>query len=68
MCRHEAAEALGALADKGSIEIMKAMRNNKDEPEVVRETCDIAVDRMLWENSSDGDSEKLRQRLELETA
>lgn len=61
MCRHEAAEALGALGDKSSVEIMKSMRDDENEPIVVRETCDIAVDRILWEYSDEKATEKLRK-------
>jgi hypothetical protein len=32
MCRHEAAEALGAPGDAGSIDIMRAMSDDLDEP------------------------------------
>ena len=46
MCRHEAAEALAALGDKGSLELLKELRDDVKEPDVVRETCDIAVDRI----------------------
>ena len=62
MCRHEAAEALGALGDILSVELMKQLRDNEDEPEVVRETCDIAVDRIIWENSEARTKEKLKAR------
>ena len=62
MCRHEAAEALGALGDVGSLEIMEAMKDDKDEPTVVRETCDIAIDRIRWETSDQRKSERLKQR------
>lgn len=62
MCRHEAAEALGALGHVGSLDILKAMRDDKNEPDVIRETCDIAVDRILWENSEERKSEKLKKR------
>ncbi|RMZ87309.1 hypothetical protein DV736_g5463, partial [Chaetothyriales sp. CBS 134916] len=51
MCRHEAAEALGALGDESSVELMKKMRDDAAEPVVVRETCDIAVDRIQWAHS-----------------
>ncbi|KAL9113072.1 MAG: hypothetical protein Q9227_002684 [Pyrenula ochraceoflavens] len=61
MCRHEAAEALGALGDTGSVEIMKALQKDDKEPIVLRETCEIAVDRILWTNSSEKVAEKLRQ-------
>ena len=62
MCRHEAAEALGALGDVDSIEILRQLRDSKEEVEVVRETCEIAVARIEWENSEQGKAEKLRQR------
>ncbi|PLB39714.1 deoxyhypusine monooxygenase [Aspergillus candidus] len=60
MCRHEAAEALGALGYESSLEILKALRDNANELEVVRETCDIAVDRILWENSEEKKAEQLK--------
>ncbi|CRG90597.1 deoxyhypusine monooxygenase [Talaromyces islandicus] len=60
MCRHEAAEALGALGYPGSLQILKTLRDDQNELEVVRETCDIAVDRILWETSKDGQQEKLK--------
>lgn len=62
MCRHEAAEALGALGDSGSLDILKALRDDPNEPDVVRETAEIAVDRVLWEESEQGKAEKLRTR------
>lgn len=61
MCRHEAAEALGAIGDMGSLELLRELRDMKEEVEVVRETCEIAVARIEWENS-EGKREKLRQR------
>jgi len=60
MCRHEAAEALGALADVGSIDIMEQMKDDEKEPVAVRETCDIAVDRIRWAHSDARTSEKLK--------
>ena len=62
MCRHEAAEALGALGDKGSLHLLKELRDDKEEPDVVRETCDIAVDRIEWEYGRQREQEKLKQR------
>jgi deoxyhypusine monooxygenase len=62
MCRHEAAEALGALGDVDSIEILRQLRDSKEEVDVVRETCEIAVARIEWENSGQGKAEKLRER------
>lgn len=62
MCRHEAAEALGALGDAGSLDVLKELRDDKNESDVIRETCDIAVDRILWENSQERKAEKLKPR------
>ena len=63
MCRHEAAEALGALGDLDSLDILRSLRDDEAEVEVVRETCDIAVERIEWENSEQRKREILRQRL-----
>ncbi|KAJ0417014.1 Deoxyhypusine hydroxylase [Aspergillus carlsbadensis] len=60
MCRHEAAEALGALGYESSLELLKELRDDKDEVDVVRETCDIAVDRILWEQSEARKAETLK--------
>jgi deoxyhypusine monooxygenase len=65
MCRHEAAEALGALGDMSSVDLMKQLRDNENESTVVRETCDIAVDRIIWENSKARAEEKLKQRYDV---
>lgn len=62
MCRHEAAEALGAIGDVGSLDILRALRDAGDEPVVVKETCEISVARIEWENSAERKAEKLRQR------
>lgn len=59
MCRHEAAEALGALCDQNSLETLRRMKNDETEPVVVRETCEIAADRIQWAQSSE--QEKLKQ-------
>ncbi|OAX83908.1 deoxyhypusine hydroxylase [Emergomyces africanus] len=61
MCRHEAGEALGALCDTGSLDILRSLRDNENEPDVVRETCDIAVERIEWETSGRRNTEKLKQ-------
>ncbi|KAJ9613445.1 deoxyhypusine hydroxylase [Cladophialophora chaetospira] len=60
MCRHEAAEALGALEDLSSLQIMKQMKDDINEPVVVRETCDIAVDRIEWAHSDLRNNETLK--------
>jgi deoxyhypusine monooxygenase len=62
MCRHEAAEALGAIGDTGSLDVLREFRDREGEQVVVRETCEIAVARIEWENSEERKAEKLRQR------
>lgn len=62
MCRHEAAEALGALGNEGSLEILRRLRDDAGEREVVRETCEIAVEKIEWEHSGKGNLEKLKNR------
>ncbi|EUC50642.1 hypothetical protein COCMIDRAFT_32157 [Bipolaris oryzae ATCC 44560] len=61
MCRHEAAEALGALSDKGSLDLLKQLRDDVQEVDVVRETCDIAVDRIEWDHGLQKGQEKLKK-------
>ncbi|CAG8438756.1 3557_t:CDS:2 [Funneliformis caledonium] len=53
MVRHEAAEALGAIGDSSSLDILEEYLN--DEYAVVRETCELAIARIKYEN----DKEKL---------
>lgn len=60
MCRHEAAEALGALGHKGSLSLLKEYRDNASEEVVVRETCEIAVSRIEWEHSTERAGESLK--------
>ncbi len=62
MCRHEAAEALGALGDKGSLDVLRQFRDREGEAVAVKETCEIAVDRIEWENSQERNKESLKQR------
>lgn len=62
MCRHEAAEALGALGDEQSLEVLKRFRDREGEDVVVTETCEIAVERIEWENGEGKKKEKLRAR------
>ncbi|KAJ4313730.1 deoxyhypusine hydroxylase [Neodidymelliopsis sp. IMI 364377] len=61
MCRHEAAEALGALSDKGSLSLLREMRDSKDEPDVITETCDIAVDRIEWDHGLQKSQENIKK-------
>jgi deoxyhypusine monooxygenase len=64
MCRHEAAEALGALGDAGNLQLLREFRDREGEDIVVKETCEIAIDRIEWENSEQRKGEKLHQRLD----
>lgn len=68
MCRHEAAEALGALGDKGSLKLLIERRDDEKEETVVKETCDIAVGRIEWEHSEAGKQEKLKDRYFLDVS
>lgn len=61
MCRHEAAEALGALGDAGNLDLLRKYRDREGEEVVIKETCEIAIDRLEWENSEQRKAEKLRQ-------
>jgi len=45
--RHEAAEALGAIGDASIMNILVKIRD-EDKEEVVRDTCKLAVERLLW--------------------
>ena len=62
MCRHEAAEALGALGDSGNLPLLRSLRDDAQEPDVVRETCEIAVDRIQWERGKKSSMERLKPR------
>lgn len=62
MCRHEAAEAIAALGDKTSLQLLKERRDDPTEEEVVRETCEIAVESIEWQYSESRVQEKLKQR------
>ncbi|KAH9909107.1 deoxyhypusine hydroxylase [Xylariomycetidae sp. FL2044] len=61
MCRHEAAEALGALGDAGNLDILRQFRDREGEEVIIKETCEIAIDRIEWENSEQRKKEKLHQ-------
>nr|NVI76076.1 nero [Cucujiformia] len=57
MVRHEAAEALGAIASERAVSHLQKYKN--DEIIEVSETCELALDRMKWLKSSSGESAKL---------
>ena len=62
MVRHEAAEALGALGDKDSLDDLN--KAAKEDPHVaVRETCELAINRINWTHGGAKDKENLQQSL-----
>ncbi|KAI1335458.1 deoxyhypusine hydroxylase [Xylariaceae sp. FL0016] len=61
MCRHEAAEALGALGDASNLEVLRQFRDREGEDVVITETCEIAIDRLEWQKSESRKNEKLHQ-------
>ncbi|KAI5463749.1 armadillo-type protein [Mariannaea sp. PMI_226] len=60
MVRHEAAEALGALGWADNLDILKQYRDRQGEDVSVVETCEIAIDRIEWENSEERKKERLQ--------
>lgn len=60
MVRHEAAEALGALGDAGSLDLLKDYLVN-DPLEVIRQTCELAIARIEWEGSEASKTENLQE-------
>ncbi|KAI5818909.1 armadillo-type protein [Pyronema omphalodes] len=58
MVRHEAAEALGALVHSDSLPLLNEYLND---PSIeVRETCEIAIAKILWETSGARNTEDLQ--------
>ncbi|KAI0755229.1 ARM repeat-containing protein [Daedaleopsis nitida] len=52
MVRHEAAEALGAISATSSKDVLKRYLN--DPERCVRETCEIALAKIEWDHSEEG--------------
>ncbi|KAI9731367.1 MAG: deoxyhypusine hydroxylase [Cirrosporium novae-zelandiae] len=65
--KHEAAEALGALGHIGSLELLKKYRDDPNVHIAVRETCELAVDRIEWEASDRSKTETIHERYEYTT-
>ncbi|AMD21571.1 HFL285Wp [Eremothecium sinecaudum] len=62
MVRHEASEALGALGDKESIPALE--KSLKEDPSIeVRQTSELAIERIKWKHSEAAKSEKLQTSL-----
>lgn len=51
MVRHEAAEALGSIATDECFKVLDVYR--QDENKVVRESCEVGMDMLVFENSGD---------------
>jgi len=58
--RHEAAEALGALGQASSLPLLEKYLH--DESQVIRETCELAIARLKWENSPSAKEESIQPR------
>lgn len=52
MVRHEAAEALGAIGDMTSIDILQKYLERPGEKTVVTQTCELAIEKIKYENSN----------------
>ncbi|CAI5758001.1 unnamed protein product [Candida verbasci] len=62
MVRHEAAEALGALGDKESLKLLEDYFKNDPSIEI-RQTCELAIERIKWEQSDLSKTEILEKSL-----
>ncbi|KIP06708.1 hypothetical protein PHLGIDRAFT_128129 [Phlebiopsis gigantea 11061_1 CR5-6] len=66
MVRHEAAEAMGAISAASSIPILKRYVNDSNRS--VRETCEIALDKIEWDLSEEGQAHrKAAEEAEIQT-
>lgn len=62
MVRHEAAEALGALNDLESLPILE--QYFKEDPLLeIRQTCELAIEKIKWETSEAAKKESLQESL-----
>lgn len=52
MVRHEAAEAMGAISDPSVLGVLEQYRNDSDVS--VRETCELAISKITFDNSAEG--------------
>ncbi|QBM89040.1 deoxyhypusine hydroxylase [Metschnikowia aff. pulcherrima] len=60
MVRHEAAEAMGAIGDSECLEMLEDYFNNDPSLEI-RQTCELAIERIKWEKSEAAKSETLEK-------
>lgn len=60
MVRHEAAEALGAIGNDSCMKLLEDYLAN-DPSVVIRQTCELAIDRIKWEASEASKQEQLQE-------
>lgn len=63
MVRHEAAEALGALGDNESLDLLTKLEKDPEERIEIQQTCELAIERIKWENSKLSKEELLQKSL-----
>jgi deoxyhypusine monooxygenase len=63
MVRHEAAEALGALGDTESLPLLEKYFTDPSEILEIKQTCELAIERIKWENSKSSKEEVLQKSL-----
>lgn len=51
MVRHEAAEALGSIADPASVELLKTFQKHSEK--IVSESCEVALDMLQHEQAGE---------------
>ena len=56
MVRHEAAEAMGAISDPSVLPVLEQYRHDSDVS--VRETCELAISKITFDNSAEGQALK----------
>lgn len=62
MVRHEAAEAIGAIGDKESLPMLEDYFQNDPQIEI-RQTCELAIERIKWEHSEKPKQENLKESM-----
>ncbi|KAI0269778.1 deoxyhypusine hydroxylase [Gloeopeniophorella convolvens] len=65
MVRHEAAEAMGAISSSASLPVLRKYLSDSNRS--VRETCEIALAKIEWDNSEEGQRHRASTSDELQT-
>ena len=60
MVRHEAAEAMGAISDPSVLPVLEEYKNDQDVS--VRETCELAISKIEFDNSPQGKQLKEKKK------